>query len=390
MRILLYTHSFAPAVGGVETSAALLAEGLARYQGSTTGETFRVTVVTATPRKDFDESRLPYKVVRRAGFWQLLRLIRKSDLVHLAGPCFLPMFVGWLLRKPVVIVHHVYQSICPNGLLFKQPSRNVCPGHFMKKQYRECLRCCSVTMGGAGSVRALLLAFPRRWLCRKAAANVMVTNHVETRARMPRSRTIYLGINDAELPETRALALLPAVLGFAYVGRLVAEKGLPLFVRAAKHLVDQRKEFKLTFIGDGPERARLEREVQELGLGKLATFTGELRGSEFDRAVNRVAVLVMPSIWEETAGLSAIEQMMRGRLVIAADVGGLGEIVDNAGLKFALGDWQGLASCIQRVIDDPSLVESLGLAARARAVRYFRQDIMIEKHAELYLAILRQ
>jgi glycogen synthase len=42
----------------------------------------------------------------------------------------------------------------------------------------------------------------------------------------------------------------------------------------------------------------------------------------------------MPSVWEETAGLSAIEQMMRGRLVIASRIAGLGEMVGDAGSRF--------------------------------------------------------
>ena len=45
-------------------------------------------------------------------------------------------------------------------------------------------------------------------------------------------------------------------------------------------------------------------------------------------------VVVMPSQWEETAGLAAIEQMMRGGVVIASDIGGLGEVVSEAGLRY--------------------------------------------------------
>ena len=58
-------------------------------------------------------------------------------------------------------------------------------------------------------------------------------------------------------------------------------------------------------------------------LGPCTTITGFLRGHAFVNALQDVNVVVMPSMWEETAGLAAIEQMMRGRLVIAADIGGL-------------------------------------------------------------------
>ena len=78
-----------------------------------------------------------------------------------------------------------------------------------------------------------------------------------------------------------------------------------------------------------------------LGLQDRVTFTGELRGPDFrKRLLRSVQVLVMPSRWEETAGLAAIEQMMRGGVVVAADVGGLSEVVGDAGLKFFVDDSQ--------------------------------------------------
>ncbi len=384
MKILLYTHSFAPAVGGMETSAVLLAEGLACFGRSTTGWNLSITVVTATEAGGFDDSRFAFRVIRRPGLQQLVRLIRETDVVHLAGPCFLPLAISHLIHKPAVVVHHGYQAICPNGLLFKQPSQTMCQGHFMRRQYGHCIRCCAQTMGAAGSVRSLLLTFPRRWLCKRAAVNVSVSNHVEDRIQLPRTRTIRHGIHIIEPLGVQSASILE----FAYVGRLVAEKGLPLVLQAAKHLVDQGRKFRLDFIGDGPERTHLEQMARDLKLDEFVRFTGNLRGADLDLAVSRVSVVVMPSIWEETAGLAAIEQMMRGRLVIAADVGGLGEVVGDAGLKFAPGDWRGLASCMQTALDNPAIAASLGSAARARAVQLFGQDTMIESHVALCQELL--
>jgi glycosyltransferase involved in cell wall biosynthesis len=92
----------------------------------------------------------------------------------------------------------------------------------------------------------------------------------------------------------------------------------------------------------------------------------------------------MPSVWEETAGLAAIEQMMRGRLVIASKIGGLAEVVDEAGLTFPAGDAQALADCMLTVLQGPSIIESVGRTARDRALRFFRRERMIEDHAHVY------
>lgn len=388
LKILIYGEYFLPVVGGVQTAMNLLAKGLAElnteHEQNGGGGQIEVTVATRTAANGTDDSVFPYGVVRRPGFWRFIELIREADVVHVAGPCLFPMAIAWLIGKPFVVEHHGYQAICPNGLLFLQPSRTVCPGYFRQRQYGKCVRCTSETMGFAGGVRSVLLTFPRRWLCKKAATNITITDHVAARLGLPRSHTVYYGIDEPDSVGAEGVPVSSRPLGIAYVGRLVQEKGLPLLLQAAMCLKDKGISFKLSFIGDGPERKKLEELAETSGLTDSVFFTGDLRGSDLDRAVSEVAVVVMPSIWEETAGLSAIEQMMRGRVVVAADIGGLSEVVGDAGLKFTPGDSCALASCVQEVIDRSELLPSLGSAARARAVQLFTVDSMIRNHLSVY------
>jgi glycosyltransferase involved in cell wall biosynthesis len=137
-------------------------------------------------------------------------------------------------------------------------------------------------------------------------------------------------------------------------------------------------------IGDGPERTKLEGEIQRQGLGSHIHITGFLRGTELVSMLAKVDVVVMPSVWEETAGLSAIEQMMRGRLVIASDIGGLGEVVGNAGMVCPPGDAEALAACMAYVIVHPECLATLGNKAREHALTTFRYTRMLEDHVEVY------
>lgn len=393
MKIVLYGEHFLPAIGGVEVSLGLLARGLVELDvNGTSRDAVRneVTLATRTAANGMDDSSLPYRVVRQPGFWHLFHLIRKAEILHIAGPCLLPLTIAWMLRKPTVVEHHGYQAVCPNGLLFKRPLQTLCRGHFAQGQYRECLRCCSSTTGFAGGFRALLLMFPRRWLCRNVAANIMITNHTGMRLNLPRSHTIYYGIPDVHPSGLGDTSSASNGLEIAYVGRLVAEKGLPVLLDAAKRLKAQGTNFKLSFIGSGPEQSRLEQLVKNLGLVDLVTFTGDLRGPALEQAVNKVEVVVMPSVWEETAGLSAIEQMMRGRVVVAADIGGLAEVVGAAGLKFTSGDSAALCSRLREVAKDRHQVERLGHAARQRAASEFGLERAVTAHHLLYKSLLRR
>lgn len=387
-KILIYGEYFLPVVGGVQTSMNLLARGLVELHSKQANGLHEgridVTVVIGTASDGADDSIFPFRVVRQPGLGRLAKLIRDADVIHVAGPCLLPMMIGWLIRKPVVVEHHGYQAICPNGLLFREPSRTVCPGYFGRRRYEKCMRCSSKTMGHFGALRALLLTLPRRWLSRKVAANITISDHVAARLKLPRSRTVYYGIEESPVIEGSLIPPASDSIHIAYVGRLVAEKGPALLLEAAKRLADDGVCFQLSFIGDGPERAGLEKLAGRLQLSNSTKFTGDLRGSQLEDAVTKIDLVVMPSLCEETAGLAAIEQMMRGRVVIVADIGGLSEVVGEAGLKFVPGDAAALAACVRKVIDNPSLLRSLGTMAQERARRLFRLGSMIERHVSLY------
>jgi glycogen synthase len=390
MKLLLYSHSFAPNVGGVETIVRSLACGLAELRAVGNGPPFELTLVTETLAGDFEDRALPFPVVRRPGVLALKRLIDAADVIHLAGPALLPLFLARLSRKPVVLEHHGYQSICPNGLLLHQPDGAICPGHFQARRYNKCVRCQSAELSRLKSIVQLLLMFPRNLLARRVACNIAVSRHVSERIALPRSRVVYHGIENTSQPEF-AVAEIPTMQGklrFAYVGRLVAEKGVPVLLQVVEILKRERHEFELLVIGDGPRRADLEALTARAGLGGCVQFTGLLEGRKLAEALGSVHVVVMPSVWEETAGLAAIEHMMRGRLVIASKIGGLLETIGDCGITCLPGDAEDLARCMREVLRDRSLVATLGHQGRERAQSFFLRDRMIADHAGIYREIV--
>ena len=385
MKLLLYSHFFAPSVGGVETIVLSLARGLAALRDSNGAPQFETTLVTKTPSGNYGDTAHPFRVVRKPNFMQLWRLIRKSDLVHVAGPALAPLFFAWLSRKPFVIEHHGYQATCPNGLLFQHPSETVCPGHFLAGNYRECLKCNAQTEGPLKGFWLLLSAFLRHALSRRAAVNIAPSGHVASRQALPRTATILHGIEDpcVGMDTPQASQPLPRK-NFAFLGRLVTEKGLSVLLAAIRLLRAEGRDVEVILVGDGPDRFRLEKEIAALGLASSVRITGFLSGANLDQALRDVSAIVIPTTMEETAGLAAMEQMVRGRPVIASAIGGLGELVRDAGLTFSPGDPQALARAMKRILDEPGLGASLGAAGRQRILLSFSYRGMIEAHARLY------
>jgi glycosyltransferase involved in cell wall biosynthesis len=390
VKILIYVHSFAPNVGGVETYVMLLAQGLAQYSAQDVKGRLQVTVVTPTAAGDMDDATLPFRVVRRPSLMTLARLVRSADVVHVAGPCFLPMLFGLLLRKPLMVEHSGYQAACPNGMLFDERTKTDCPGHFMARRYYECVRCNAASEGWRKSVVKLFLTFPRRWLCARAARNIGPSLHVGRRVALPRTVTIYHGTSQPEADRQRCATEPAWPRCFVYVGRLVREKGVPVLLRAAAQLAERGYEFRLKIIGDGPERAGLEDIAERHGLAERTAFTGYLRGAQREEAIEGAAAVVMPSVWQDVAPLAAIEQMIHGRLLIGSDIGGLGELVDGTGLKFAPNDAAGLEACMQRVLAEPDLIKVLGMKARQRALELFPQERMVAEHLAVYREVSRK
>ena len=384
IKVLLYSHDWFPIVGGIQAVTLSLATGLARWGETHEGESVEVTFVTQTPANGMDDSAFPFRVLRRPSLRRLIALFRWADIIDLAGPSLIPLALVWILGKQTVLEHHGYQAVCPNGILVFEPAHAVCPGHFMAGRYLECIRCNKREMGLLASIRSLLLTFPRRWLAQRVTVNVGVSPYVAQRVALPRTITIWNGVPAANPADEPILSPGWHPTCFAYLGRLVTEKGLPVLLRASRDLLSSGHDFQLRIVGDGPERSNLENLAQECGLSGHIEFVGSVPAYDVPRVLQGVAAVVMPSVCEDVAPLAAMEQMMAGRLLIASDIGGLGLVVDGLGLKFPPGDARALASCMRQVLDDPSRAIALGKSGRPRALQMFTQDRMVEEHVRLY------
>jgi glycosyltransferase involved in cell wall biosynthesis len=171
---------------------------------------------------------------------------------------------------------------------------------------------------------------------------------------------------------------------FAFVGRLVGTKGVDVLLAASQKLRDRGRVFRVTIIGDGPDRPKLEAQVRNTGLDGCVEFVGRLADDRMDEVMAGATAVVMPSLAGEVFGLVAAESMVRGQLVIATDIGALGEVVGGAGLKFAAGDAGQLAECMRIVLDEPTLASELGEKARKRSLAVFTQNQMAEDHVVLF------
>jgi len=381
VKLLFYSHYFAPSIGGVETIVLSLARGLAEVRTPDGLPEFNLTLVTETPAEDFNDRLLPFRVLRQPSLVQLLKLIRSTDIIHVAGPALPPLLLALLTRKSVVIEHHGFQTICPTGQLLIEPSGVPCPGHFMAGHHRECLRCRSDN-NWLNSWKLWLLTFLRRFLCSRVATNITPTEWLSGVIHLPNAVTIPHGIQTMALgSESPQLSGPPLII---FQGRLVTTKGLPVLLEAASLLRSENHTFELMVIGDGPERSAIEELAKKLQLSSCVRFVGRIAAADLDSTLAKASIVVVPSLAGEVFGLVLAENMSRGLPVVASDVGCFAEVLGDAGLTFRVGDAKDLARQIARLLDDSGLASTLSSRARSRILENYQRSQMIEAHAQLY------
>lgn len=154
-----------------------------------------------------------------------------------------------------------------------------------------------------------------------------------------------------------------------FVGRLAAVKGVFVLLEAVAHLSETHPEARVTLIGDGPERARIEARVAELGLSDRVTFTGYLTQPEVAERLAGASIFALPS-FAEGVPVVLMEAMAAELPVVATRIAGIGELVTEgeAGLLVAPGDPDSFAAALETLLADPEQRAAFGRTGRAAVV----------------------
>jgi glycosyltransferase involved in cell wall biosynthesis len=169
------------------------------------------------------------------------------------------------------------------------------------------------------------------------------------------------------------------------IGRLSPEKGVDVFLDACKHLAAAGRPFSALIAGDGPDRAALEDQCRQLGLGQRVRFLGTVRRvSELYRLLD---LLVIPSRSEGLPNV-LLEALGAGLPIVATRVGAVPEVLTDeaAGVVVPAGRPAALADAIAPALAQARSPEAQ--AARAATVARFSVDHRVRTHISLYAEVL--
>jgi alpha-maltose-1-phosphate synthase len=183
-----------------------------------------------------------------------------------------------------------------------------------------------------------------------------------------------------------------------FVGRITRQKGVGHLIAAAHHIDPDAQLVLCAGAPDTPEIAEETRlAVSELAAARPGVFWIQkmLQPAEVRQFLSHATVFVCPSVYEPL-GIVNLEAMACGTAVVASDVGGIPEVVDDGGTGLLVHyDAQDepafrhdLAEAVNRVLSTPTRAAAMGAAGRERALREFSWSTMAEQTVAVYRSVL--
>ena len=381
MKILAVTGTFHPEVGGPATYLYnLLPELIARRH--------QVTVITYGDVKD--ECEYPYPVIRISRQQPIpLRLAKFTREVWRQGRGCDLLFVNDYglpaalanlgLRKPMVIkvvgdfaweyaIRHRLIPADENVDDF-QRTRHGFVVEFLRRLQRWYV----------GRARTVIV--PSRYL-RGIVAGWGVPEE--------KLRVIYNAVDLAAYTDLPSREEAQAQLGLSgrvvlTAARLTPWKGVDRLIAALPAWREAIPEVNLVVVGDGPERANLERLVQWSGVAEVVRFVGQVPHEQMPLYLRAADVFVLYSGYEGLPHV-VLETMAAGVPVVASRKGGIPEVVEDGetGLLVEWGDETALMDAVRRVLGDAALARRLGESGRAKVEGEFRWESVVERTMELF------
>lgn len=281
-----------------------------------------------TDNVDFHEKRLsaityPFKIIyskeNRKKLGKVLDNF-KPDIVHLNNVNFqlTPTIIDEIYEHhiPMVQTVHDLQMLCPNHLMFQD--FKVCEkcknGNYMECIKNKCIHN-SVPKSLIGAIESYVYHMGNTYS--KVDYYICPSRFIEEKLHeysdIYKDKTEFIQ-NFIELPNLHNLKKKPYVL---YFGRFYEEKGIRILLDAINKCTD----IHFVFVGDGPLKPLIEK--------SKVKYLGFKTGQELNQLIEEAAISIYPSIWYENCPLSILESEALGTPIIASNLGGIPELVED-------------------------------------------------------------
>ena len=325
MKILFFSHSFYPKIGGIETVSMQLAINFQERQD--------VTIIVVSRTKELGSLLLPFKVVRDPSTKTIASLLVWCDVVFENNPCFGMSWLNFMIRKPKVVALHTWILTPDSRVTLQQKLKRI-----LLYDYNAVIAC---------SNRVRLTNFEKA---------LVIENSYDS--------SLYKEIKGNKTKD------------FVFLGRLVSDKGADMCIDLLYELKKQHgKNYSLTIIGDGIEMKNLKKLTLDYNIRNQVRFLGFLTGEAIVSELNAHYFLLVPSRWEEPFGIVALEGIACGCIPIVSDGGGLPDAVGKAGVLFKRNSLPSLVQTTIQLLNNQVQQRNLLQAAATHLKRHSETQV---------------
>lgn len=399
-KVCIFTETYYPVIGGGETQARALADGLIKNGLS-------VIVITrrSQDRLSKVESYGPIKVYRLGPTGR--QHLKKWGLLFTSFPALYQ-----LRRQYELIFVSGYRVIGISAVIMSKLLRKTCilkadnNGEMSGAFFKGGLERAGLDLG---AIPFRLMLWMRNHVLRRADCFVAISTDIQEELAAngvkPESKIVQIPnsvdidvfhpVSEDEKRGLRSKLRLPDKEKFVtYTGRLVSYKGLPSLLKAWQILVKLHANAGLLLVGAGSMdiyncEEELKAYVQSQGLQESVFFYGEVQNiHEYLQASD---IFVFPTE-REAFGISLIEAMACGLPVISTPVGGLKDILEHRqnGLVVEPGDEDKIYKAIEALLKDDHLCFSLGQAALRTVEETYSTETVTQEYETLFRGYLNQ
>jgi glycosyltransferase involved in cell wall biosynthesis len=346
-------------IGGITSYVLTLATGLKKRGHNVYVASSRGTLLGRFNQEDITYIPIPIKTKAEISpkiiisLFKLKERIKDIDIVH--SNTRVTQVLGCLIQR-----------------YFHKPHISTCHGFFKKRLTRRLFGC---------------------WGLKVIAISEAVKEHLikDFRVKPEDIRVIYNGINvdrlrtqnselKTQIKESFGLGKGPLV---GIVARLSDVKGHIYLIQAMKMVLTRLPNVQLLIVGEGRMKEALVKLTKESGIEKNVFFIPEV--CDTTEVLSIMDLFVMPSL-KEGLGLSLMEAMASGLAVVASDVGGIRNLIQDGynGLLVKPADINALSLAILEILQHPERAESLGRQAQLFISQNFSQEKMVSQTERVY------
>ncbi len=327
----------------------------------------------------------------RNGVEELHEIVRteQPDLIHLydvGNPDIARACREWRPAVQSVLNHSFY---CPGGMKYLPFLGRICQRPFGA----GCLASAFLTHCNSIQPKILLSSYQRsRRMLRETRGLIFLTLSRYQAQRLRQSgcppETVRVLPPFTDLPDlsSRSEPAFGEPL-LLLTGRLFPEKGLDMLLKALRSI---KTPCRLVVDGAGPALGRARWLAAGLGLGRRVAFVGWAPPEQHRQYYRQASVVIVPSIWPEPFGLVGIEAMSYGKPVVAFNVGGIPEWLDDGATGFLIRpyDVEEMAKKIAYLLGHPDVAHQMGMRGRRRVEEDFTEEKHIARLLEVYQEVV--